>query len=79
VGLLISDAEGKLHVLEKARNPALQVTPDPTLKYGDCRPEVKQAVEKFNQTDRKMACVTYVKSLSARPRSLPCEPRDEAF
>jgi len=52
-GLLISDAEGKLHVLEKARNPALQVTPDPTLKYGDCRPEVKQAVEKFNQTDRK--------------------------
>ena len=53
MGLLISDAEGKVHVLEKARNPALQVTPDPTLKYGDCGPEVKQAVEKFNQTDRK--------------------------
>jgi hypothetical protein len=53
VGLLISDAEGKVHVLEKARNPALQVTPDPTLKYGDCKPEVKEAVEKFNETDRK--------------------------
>jgi hypothetical protein len=53
VGLLISDAEGKIQVLEKARNPALQVTPDPTLRYGDCGPEVKQAIEKFNQTDRK--------------------------
>ncbi len=53
VGLLIADGEGKIHILEKARNPALQVTPDPTLKYGDCRLEVRQAVEKFNQTDRK--------------------------
>lgn len=53
VGILIAGGDGKIHILEKARNPALQVTPDPTLRYGDCRMEVRQAVEKFNQTDRK--------------------------
>jgi len=53
VGLLVSGQDGKINVLERARNPALQVTPEPTLKYGDCKADVKSAVEKFNQTDRK--------------------------
>jgi hypothetical protein len=53
VGLLIVESDGAVVSLEKARNPALTVTPEPTLKYGHCKNEVKAAVEKFNQTDRK--------------------------
>ena len=53
VGLLIVEADGKVGVLEKASNPALLVTPEPTLKYGPCKNEVEAAVKKFNLTDRK--------------------------
>jgi hypothetical protein len=53
VGLLTVGSDRRLTVLEKARNPALLITPEPTLRYGDCRAEVRAAVEKFNQTNRK--------------------------
>lgn len=53
VGLWIVNAKGSVSEHHKARNPALLVTPDPTLKYGACREEVRAAVEKFNEVDRK--------------------------
>lgn len=37
----------------KPKNPALIVTPDPTLKFGDCKVEVNSAIRKFNEIDRK--------------------------
>ena len=48
VGLLVVDNDGKISVSQKARNPALVITPDPTLKYGDCKTEVTASVRKFN-------------------------------
>jgi hypothetical protein len=53
VGLLMVDDTGSVHVAESARNPALTVNPDPTLRYGDCKSEVEAAIEKFNHVDRK--------------------------
>jgi len=53
VGLLVVDDSGTVSESLKARNPALVVTPDPTLKYGTCASEVKAAVKKFNEIDRK--------------------------
>src|SRR5258706_4446934 len=53
VGLLVVGTDGTVHVTVRARNAALVVTPDPTLKYGDCRNEVTAALEKFNDINRK--------------------------
>ena len=53
VGLLIVDDEGNVQEHHRARNPALIVTPDPTLKLGQLRGEVSEAVRKFNDMDRK--------------------------
>jgi hypothetical protein len=53
VGLMIVDEEGGISFPHAAANPALVVTPDPTLKYGRCKPEVLTAVHKFNRVDRK--------------------------
>lgn len=53
VGLLIVSEEGIVSEHQKARNPALVITPDPTLKYGGCKIEVNAAVHKFNETNRK--------------------------
>lgn len=53
VGLLVVDGLGKLSVSQNARNPALVVMPDPTLKYGDRKIEVQEALRKFNDTNRK--------------------------
>lgn len=53
VGLLLVYDDGAVHQAHPARNPALLVLPDPTLKYGDCRAEVEAAVQKFNHVDRK--------------------------
>lgn len=52
VGLLVVD-EHAISESQKARNPALVVTPDPTLRFGDCKEEVVEAVKKFNDVDRK--------------------------
>lgn len=53
VGLLIVTDEGRLEKIQAARNPALLVTPDPTLKYGKCKLEVEYLVSRFNDGDRK--------------------------
>ncbi len=53
VGLLIVDASGSIAEHHRARNPALIITPDPTLKLGSSRAEVSAAVKKFNDVDRK--------------------------
>jgi hypothetical protein len=53
IGLLIVHDNRSVVVDRKARNPALVVTPDPTLKFGDCRVEVSSALNKFNNVDRK--------------------------
>jgi hypothetical protein len=53
VGLLIVHDNFSVVVDRKARNPALVVTPDPTLKFGNCRSEVLSALTKFNNIDRK--------------------------
>lgn len=53
VGLLVVDENGVVSESHKARNPALVVTPEPTLRFGDCKLEVLDAVRKFNDVDRK--------------------------
>ena len=53
VGLIVVDGEGRLSYLHRARNPALVVTPEPTLKYGTCKAEVAESLRKFNEVDRK--------------------------
>lgn len=53
VGLLVVDDGGAVSEQQRPRNPALVVTPDPTLKFGSVKREVQAAVQKFNETDRK--------------------------
>jgi len=53
VGLWIVDDDKNVSESLAARNPALVVTPHPTLVYGDCKHEVMAAVKKFNETNRK--------------------------
>jgi len=52
VGLLIID-NGAVSEYQRARNPALVVTPDPTLKLGALKAQVGAAVKKFNHDDRR--------------------------
>ena len=53
VGLMTVGADNKIIELAKARNPALIISPDPTLKYGKCKNEVLESLEKFNNVNRK--------------------------
>jgi hypothetical protein len=53
VGLLIVQEDGTVTEHSKPKNPALIVTPDPTLSMGPLKQEVKEAVRKFNESDRK--------------------------
>lgn len=53
VGLWVIDDDKRISESLTARNPALVVTPHPTLSYGDCKHEVLAAVKKFNETNRK--------------------------
>lgn len=53
VGLLIVDSDGNVAEHHKARNPALVITPDPTLSWGGHKKNVVAAVDKFNHIDRK--------------------------
>lgn len=53
VGLFVVNDETVVTEQQRARNPALVITPDPTLKFGRLRAEVQAAVHKFNETDRK--------------------------
>ncbi|MGH9787890.1 MAG: hypothetical protein ACRD4U_04200 [Candidatus Acidiferrales bacterium] len=53
VGVLVVAEDGSVSELQKGRNPALVVTPEPTLKFGHCKAEIAAALHKFNETDRK--------------------------
>lgn len=53
VGVLLCSDDGHIRASQRARNPALSVNPDPRLKYGHCKKEVSEAVQKFNEVDRK--------------------------
>src|SRR6266487_615578 len=56
VGLLISrDEDDLFEIALTAKNPALQVTPDPVLRYGDAKTEISECVDKFNGGSRKDA------------------------
>ena len=55
VGLILIDDSGAVTIHHEARNPALVVTPDPTLKLGRCATAVRQEVKRFNEVDRKAA------------------------
>ena len=52
VGLLLVSDELTVTTYAAARNPALVVTPDPTLKLGRCRKEVLEEIARFNDVDR---------------------------
>lgn len=55
IGLLLVDDQGNVIVSREARNPALTVWPDPTLKLGRCKSEVEEEVQRFNDGQRKAA------------------------
>lgn len=51
-GLLLVTAD-EIEVAFEARNGALIVTHEPTLKFGHCKREVKEAMTRFNHGERK--------------------------
>jgi len=53
VGLFVVDDDGEVTEQQRAKNPALIVTPDPTLIFGPEKAEVRAAIQKFNETNRK--------------------------
>ena len=53
VGLMLLRADGSFDCSILARNPALQVTPDPALRLEAKNPEVMACVGKFNNGQRK--------------------------
>jgi len=53
VGLLLVTDNGAVTKHSAARNAALVVSPDPTLKLGDCKQETQAALRKFNDVNRK--------------------------
>jgi hypothetical protein len=53
VGLFTVNDNRQLMEELKAKNHALVVTPDPTLNYRSCKAEVKAALDKFNDVNRK--------------------------
>lgn len=53
VGILIVGDSGNVEVFQEAQNPALIVTPDPTLCFGNYKKEVMDTVKKFNEVNRK--------------------------
>jgi len=55
VGLMLVNDVGDVEVSLTPRNPALVVTPDPTLALGPRKSEVMSTVRRFNDGDRKSA------------------------
>lgn len=55
VGLMLVNSRGVVSVHQSASNPALQVSPDPTLKLGRLKSRVRDAVNRFNDGERKGA------------------------
>jgi hypothetical protein len=55
VGLMLIEAQGAVMIDKVPANPALQVSPDPTLKLGRLKTIVRDAVKRFNEGERKAA------------------------
>jgi hypothetical protein len=55
VGLMLVNPDGIVSIHRNASNPALQVSPDPTLKLGRLKVRVRDAVKSFNGGERKGA------------------------
>lgn len=55
VGLMLVDAHSQVAIDKVGVNPALQVSPDPTLKLGRLKTRVGDAVKRFNKGERKAA------------------------
>jgi hypothetical protein len=55
IGLILVDDQGNVHTSEKARNPALMITPEPRLNLGPYNSEIKELVTDFNNGNRKGA------------------------
>ena len=55
VGLQLRNEKDQFEIALTPRNFALQVTPDPALRYGDAKEEVLECVSKFNSGARKDA------------------------
>jgi hypothetical protein len=53
VGLMLVDDTSTVSTSQKPRNPALVITPDPTLRFGKCKEEVRESINKFNSINRK--------------------------
>jgi hypothetical protein len=53
VGLFVIGENGVITEHQRARNPALVINPDPTLAFGALKQDVRNAVQKFNEVDRK--------------------------
>ena len=53
VGLFVVSEDGAVTEQHRARNHALIITPDPTLAFGTWKKSIRQAVQKFNDTDRQ--------------------------
>jgi hypothetical protein len=52
VGIILVDDKKSVSIYQKAINHALVVTPEPTLRYGNYKQDVQNAVNKFNMVDR---------------------------
>ena len=53
VGLFVVSEDAVVTEQQRARNHALVVTPDPTLAFGTWKNPIREAVQKFNETDRQ--------------------------
>ena len=53
--MIIVDENGNANISIEAGNPALMVTPDPNLRFGEYRDQIHTIVNKFNSGSRKDA------------------------
>jgi len=70
IGLMLVDPDGSVDISFEAPNPALIVTPDPTLPLGSSRSEMNQCVRRFNSGDRKAALRDLFEMVERENRSL---------
>lgn len=70
IGLFVMNSQGYIHISESARNPALVVTPEPSLKLGTYKKRVKELVQDFNNGNRKGALQSMCEIVEQETRAL---------
>src|SRR6266566_974271 len=70
VGLLLVADNGAVTRHSVARNAALVVTPDPTLKLGDCKHETRPALGNLTEANRRVGWAAMSDWLGGEPRNL---------